>query len=128
MSGTPSKAELLESAAFRLAEDDRYMASAFAVWGGGRLELSKIAETLGCGLAEVARLALCRRPPGRSVNFLHEVRRIATAVGVSEFPLAALLREADALTAFHNKDGQIGGLLAAARDSIGGNRSGTPDE
>lgn len=118
MTPTPSKADLLERAAARVALDRRFLASLMADWTGGDLDFARLAYELRCDPGCVTRLALCFRPRQDPAGFRADVARIAASVSISEACLTAFLREAEALAAFRKPASAGGALLAAARDRV----------
>jgi hypothetical protein len=112
----PSRAELLERAAVRLAANHRFVASLLAAWSGGNVDLKRVALTLNCDVAAVTRLALCFRPRSTSEDFGKDIAEIATRTGVAEAHLMTFLREAESLAAFRRGAAAEEGVLAAARD------------
>lgn len=118
MAPMPSKADLLERAAARVATDRRFLASLLADWTGGDLDIARLAHELHCDASGITRLALCFRPRQDPAGFRVDVARIAASVGVSAARLTDFLREAEALAAFRRPAPLDGALLAAARDRI----------
>ena len=110
----PSREDMLERAAARVADDPAFMASALRDWGGGRFDIQAVMAYLERGKEAVTKLALCQRPRAGSVTFRADVVRMAIHSSVDEQRLLALLREADSLAAFRKSDGSQ--MLAAARD------------
>jgi hypothetical protein len=110
-----TRGALLERAALRIANDDRFMASAFRDWTGGDLDFNRTAPALDCAREAAVRLALCMRPRRDSVGFRADVARLAKSTGIDEARLAAFIREADSLAVFRRSDGRE--MLAAARDA-----------
>lgn len=109
----PSKAELLERAILKVANNEKYVAADFRRWTGGSLNLNAVSEFLRCDRATVVKIGLCLRPS--STSFRAETVKIAALGGVDEQLLMALLREAASLSAFRASGESP--LMAAARDA-----------
>jgi hypothetical protein len=109
----PSKAELLERAIVKVANDEKYVASDFRIWTGGSLNLEAISEFLHCNRGTVVKIGLCLRPSPTS--FRADTVKIAALGGVDEQLLMGLLREAASLSAF--RAAVESPLMAAARDA-----------
>lgn len=118
----PSREEMLERAAARVADDEAFVASALRDWGGGHLDLDGAASFLGCTRKAVVQLALCRRPLGMSKSFRQDVAQIAAHTCIDETRLLELMREAASIAAFRKSDGAQ--MLAAARDDRGPKKDG----
>jgi hypothetical protein len=109
----PSKAELLERAILKVANDEKYVASDFRIWTGGSLNLDAVSEFLHCNRATAVKIGLCLRPS--SSSFRADTVKIAALGGVNEHLLMGLLREAASLSAF--RASRESPLMAAARDA-----------
>jgi hypothetical protein len=78
------------------------------------LDDSRLADWLGCTVAVLSAVLLCRRPSGAGPEFRRDVERIASRFGLDPLRLAEAIRFAEALNAtahVHEED-----WLAAARD------------
>src|SRR5581483_9178236 len=109
---------VLRCAAERAAERPFFLASPVLTYARAEgLDDIGLAAELGCDVASLPALLLCRRPTGEGRVFRAEVEAIARRFGVSAARLGQILRTADALAAFERAGSdQHGGLLAAARD------------
>lgn len=88
-------------------------------WGDAEL-----AACLGCPLATLPKLALCRRPDTQSHRFQEDVKAIAAFAGLDPVPLVRILREVDAFAALRVPEtlpdmDRASGYLMAARDKGG---------
>jgi hypothetical protein len=109
----PSKEELLERAALRVAEDEAYVAFDFRTWTGGTLDWDAVSDFLHCARTAAVKVSLCRRPA--PLSFKADASKIAALGGVDENLLIDLLRQAASLKAFRASGGSQ--LLVAARDA-----------
>ena len=103
----------------RTSTDTFFMGSALAEYRAMHgMSDRKLAETLGCTMGTLPRLALCRRPDDQAVRFREDVRRVATFVPCNAERLIELLREVAAVTALRQENGNASrrGVLMAARD------------
>lgn len=113
--------ERLDYLARRVGEEHFFLASAFTAYARGNgLDDVGLAQLLGCDVATLIRLRLCRRPTGLSGAFREDVARIADRFGIDGGILAQIIRWADAvkgLRAAEADAGRLGrGALLAARD------------
>lgn len=114
--------EQLDYLARRVAADRFFLASALAPYARDEgLNDAGLARALGCEVAALARLRLCRRPTGEAAAFRADVARIADHFGIERGLLAQIVRRADAIAGLRaasddaaGRDGR--GLLLAARD------------
>lgn len=121
--------ERLDYLARRVGEDPFFLASAFAEYARGMgLDDAGLANLLGCTVAILPHLRLCRRPGGEAAAFREDVARIADRFGVDRAVLAQIVRWADAVAELRAasaadaaREGR--GVLLAARD-----RGGDDDE
>lgn len=109
----PARQQLLG----RVAGDPFFLGSALA----GYRELhawtaDHLADWLRCSLVNLDRLALCRRPVSQDSHFRQDVERIAAFGECDAERLAALLREASALSVFQGAPLDDQSSLLAARD------------
>lgn len=87
---------LMARAATRAESDPFFVAWALAVYRElAELDSAALAARLGCSVAALRRLALCRRPDGESAMFADEVTRIAEHTGCDPARLAQVLRAAE---------------------------------
>jgi hypothetical protein len=109
---------LLRRAAERASRHPFYLASSLLAYARAeRLDDAGLADRIGCDLASLPALLLCRRPTGEPPMFRVDVEAIADRFGLNATHLACILRRADTLVAIADAPaGQPGGLLAAARD------------
>lgn len=109
---------LLQRAAERASRQPFYLASSLLAYARAeRLDDAGLADRLGCDLASLPALLLCRRPTGEAPVFRADVEAIAERFGLNPARLVRLLRHADTLVAVaETPASQTGGLLAAARD------------
>src|SRR3954452_24129219 len=110
--------DLLRRAAERAGHRRFYLASSLLAYARAeRLDDASLADRLGCDLASLPALMLCRRPTEGGAVFRADVEAIAERFGLNALRLARLMRRADALVALGGAaPDQTGGLLAAARD------------
>lgn len=114
--------ERLEYLARRVGEDGFFLASAFITYAhSNALDDARLAQFLGCPVAILAPLRLCRRPAGASTMFHAEVTRIADRFGLEGTRLAQLIRWADAVAGLRaasaaDLEQDERGVLLAARD------------
>ncbi len=113
-----SDRELLRRAAERAAQRPFYLASSLLAYARAeRLDDDALAEQLGCDLASLPAILLCRRPTPEGAVFRANVEAIAARFALDATRLARLLRRADAVTGLGRVPlGQSHDLLAAARD------------
>lgn len=117
-------AGLMARAAARAADDPFFLASALAAYRQlTGMDDAALAAELGCDVAALTRLALCRRPDGASPMFKDEVPRIAAHAGADPLKLANLLRAADAAERMQTASPNA---LLAARDR--GPDQASPDD
>jgi hypothetical protein len=129
----PLKSDSLQRAAQRASQRPFFIASALLAYQTlGQLGEDELAEFLGCPLAALPKLALCRLPDAMASDFRAEVERIASYSGANSVRLAQILREVESTAALHNAryhqavtTGQ--GALMAARDRIGATQLGDPE-
>jgi hypothetical protein len=113
----------------KLRTDRTYLASIIAAYQRQeRLNETELANRLSMNIAQIPRLALCKRPFSESSKFAEQVRQIAAFVGADQTALAQLIRQVETLEQFHTLPGagaadtekqplaRSSGLLAAARD------------
>jgi hypothetical protein len=111
----------IDAFARRLRSDRFFLASALEDYAGSeRLDGAGLAAALGCRVADLGALGLCRRPRSDRQHFSDDVRRIAVRFDVSEDRLAEVVRRSDVLTAM--REAESDDVIAAARDR------GTSDE
>ncbi len=113
--------ERLDYLARRVGEEHFFLASAFTAYARGNgLDDAGLAQLLGCDVATLIRLRLCRRPAGGSGAFREDVARIANRFGIDGGILAQLIRWADAVEGLRASEADAGplgrGALLAARD------------
>jgi hypothetical protein len=115
-------------AAARAEENPFFLASALAAYRRLMgLDDAALAAHLGCSVAALPHLALCRRPEGDSPMFRDDLTRIAAYVGCDPARLAQLLRAAEA--ADRMRVASPGALLAARdRRDDDDDGDGEPDE
>lgn len=120
--------ELLRRAAERAGRRPFYLASSLLAYARAeRLDDAGLAARLGCDLASLPALLLCRRPTGEGSVFRADVEAIAERFALNALHLARLLRTADALVSLGGAaTDQTGGLLAAARDRDADEPARTP--
>jgi hypothetical protein len=117
--------DLLRRAAERAQGWRFYLASSLLPYARAeRLDDARLAERLGCDLASLPALLLCRQPTREAAVFRADVEAIAERFGLNAVRLASILRRADTLVAFGRNapDQQGGRLLAAARDREDGDQ------
>lgn len=125
--------ERLDYLARRVGEDPFFLASALAAYARGiGLDDPALARLLGCAVATLPHLRLCRRPGGEAAAFRADVARIADRFGVDRAILAQIIRWADAVAGLHaasTADAARGehGLLLAARDRVDDGEPPTDD-
>jgi hypothetical protein len=115
---------LLRRAAERASQHPFYLASSLLTYARAeRLDDAALADRLGCDLASLPALLLCRRPTGEAPVFRADVEAIAERFGLDPARLVRLLRHADALVpAAGRPTSEPRRLLAAARDREDGDQ------
>ena len=111
-------------AARRVSHDAFFLASALDAYClSHSLDDNQLAAFLGCSIAILPKLGLCRRPDPFAPTFRENVERVAAYAGVAALPLGQLLREADVISVLQAGRGEMAagtsGLLIAARDAEG---------
>ena len=105
----------VDAFARRLRSDQFFLASALEDYASSeRLDGAGLAATVGCDVADLGPLGLCRRPRSDREHFMSDVRRIAARFNLLEERLAEVVRRSDALTALREADSED--VVAAARD------------
>lgn len=112
--------DLLRRTAERAGKQPFYLASSLLTYARAeRLDDDALAARLGCELAQLPALLLCRRPTGEGPVFRKDVEAIAQRFGLEAARLAQLIRAADAVVALQRPSVEPSGqLLAAARDRL----------
>ncbi len=77
-----------------------------------QLDEGTLAAELGCSLADLRRLRLCRAPRSDAVGLLADLRQLADALGLDADRLGRVLRRATVQARFRGNPGS----LMAARD------------
>jgi hypothetical protein len=112
--------ESLKRAAHRAGLQPFFLGSVLAEYqAANNLDDSKLAEALGCAIADLPRLALCRRPATEQTNFVADLGHLEQRFKLNGGQLATIIREVDALAALRhqlNANAAAPGLLRAARD------------
>jgi hypothetical protein len=94
----PGAGQPLDRLAARLKTERGFMASALAaLLAKDGLTEPRLAQRLRMPAANLARLALCRRPRADQADFVDQVRQIALYAGADANQLARLIRQAEAL-------------------------------
>ncbi len=107
----------LENLARKLESDQFFLASALAEYAQSeRLDDASFAGRLGCTVATLVPLRLCRRPRPEKAMFRRDVRTIADRFCVNADLLAEVVRRADALVQMRKALHSDRGTLLAARD------------
>jgi hypothetical protein len=122
---------LLRRAAERAGHLPFYLASSFLAYARAeRLDDAELAARVGCDLANLPLVLLCRRPTGEGAVFRADVEAIAERFALDAARLARLIRSADAvMTLADAGSDQAPHLLAAARDRDPADADGgAPDE
>jgi hypothetical protein len=90
-----SEPEMLwQRAVARAAEDRFYLAASLRAFQSAQaMSDAQMAQMLGCPLADLARLALCRCPDTHSPRFGSEVAHIAARFGIKTEALAQIIRQ-----------------------------------
>ncbi|MBP1464376.1 hypothetical protein EYB53_001525 [Candidatus Chloroploca sp. M-50] len=110
----------LARAARRAEQQPFFLASVLAAYRqANRLDDAALATLLDCQLADMLRLALCRRPATEQTQFMADVDQLAQRFNLRGDQLAMIIRQVDALAAIQQQvqvayDGM--GMLRAARD------------
>ena len=86
-----------------------------------------LARVLGCDIASLTRLRLCRRPRREPALFRQDVGRIASTFKIDDERLGEAVRRADALDALKTALAEHG-FLMAARDRDGGDEPPSLDQ
>jgi len=110
--------DLVQRAARRAGDREFYLASALRKYQSLRhTDDAALAQQLGCDLATLNRLGLCRRPATDSATFRTDIQAIAQRFGVTAVTLAEVLREISSLEALGSaKEIPPSAVLMAARD------------
>jgi hypothetical protein len=107
----------LAALALRVGDDPFFLASALAVYAESEtMDDEQLAAQLGCPVATLVPLRLCRRPRPEPPFFRRDVDLIATRFGLHADVLAAAVRRADAVMALRREATGAEGMLMAARD------------
>jgi len=109
--------DALEHMARRVADDPFFLACPLLTFAKSEgLDDAALAARLGCAVADLTRLRLCRAP--RAAEFRADVTTVATAFGIDPNVLANAVRHAEGLTRLRETAGTAGqpGFLLAARD------------
>jgi hypothetical protein len=107
----------LAALALRVRDDPFFLASALAVYAESEtMDDEQLAAQLGCPVATLVSLRLCRRPRPEPPTFRRDVDLIAARFGLHADVLAAVVRRADAVTALRREATGAEGVLMAARD------------
>lgn len=118
----------LSAFALRVGADAYFLAEAFEVYADSeQLDDRGLATMLGCEVADLEALRLCRRPRVESDSFRRDVKSISERFDLDPAVLAQVLRRADAVAALRFQTSDRESLLTAARDRIDETTS-TPDE
>lgn len=75
-----------------------------------------LADFLGCNVASLPRLALCRRPRAQTSSFREDIERVAQYAGANPLQLVKLIRAVEARAALQHAAEAPSPLLLAARD------------
>jgi hypothetical protein len=131
----------LKRLAFRLRVNKGYMASILAVYQEQeKLDEIELSNRLSVDVAQMPRLALCKRPLPEGKEFTTQVKQLAAYVGANEIALAQMIRQVITLEQFnalpdidaghHEKQTPAfsSGLLAAARDREDRSDNSTSEE
>ncbi len=98
----------------KLSTSDGFMARLLAIAFRGDVSAARIAREFGCTEDAALRLAMMRTPAVEREKFRDDLARIAGDVGIDVATLTAMVRQAQALSAF---DAQApANLLMAAHD------------
>jgi hypothetical protein len=98
----------------RAESDSFFLASALATYAESEsLGERELAQVLGCNVASLPRLCLCRRPRREPAFFREDIGRIASVFEVNEERLAEVVRRADVLEALFRPASESGYLMAA---------------
>ena len=111
----------MERLAARVANDPFFLAFAFATFQrGSKMDDRALCEKLGCDLAALARLRLCRMPAEAAPAFWQDVTRIANHFAIDADELAGIVRLAQGIVRLQApaeaKDEGVGYLMAARDD------------
>ncbi len=107
--------ELLRRAAERARRRPFYLAAVLLDWAESEgMDDTALAARLGCSVADLPGVLLCRRPEGTGPTFRKDVERIADRFGLDPLRLAEAIRYADALAAIAPAEDDP--WLIAARD------------
>jgi hypothetical protein len=134
-------ARYLVNLARKLSNESAFMASVLdAYQKQERLDDATLAVHLSTNLAQLTRLALCKRPQADSSNFPAQVRQLAEFTGADPIALAQIIRQVAALEQMHHLPAQVAanseaqplrsrsGLMAAARDREEAESEPKPDD
>jgi hypothetical protein len=112
---------LLQRIAGRAERDPHFLGSALAAYRQVEgLDEAGLARRLGCSVADLPRLALCRRPVTVDDSFDDDVRQIAAWAGAAEDELVNVLVYAESVETLRRVGprARSGGALLAARDVV----------
>jgi len=115
-----------------LKNKPEFMAGVFASFQKiERLSDAELMQTLGVSPLAFSRIAICKRPPADSPEFVQELRQIADYANTDPVILANIIRQVDSLQALQSRqEGEPethpgsqptrvkSGMLAATRDQI----------
>lgn len=119
----------LAALALRVGDDPFFLASALAVYAESEaMDDEQLAAQLGCPVATLVPLRLCRRPRPGPPFFRRDVDVIAARFGLRADMLAAAVRRADAVTALRQETAGAEGVLMAARDRQADGNADRPGE
>ena len=117
-----------ESLARRVQVDPDFFAFALADYARSEdLNDSALASQLGVDAQQLTRLRLCLKPRPDPGHFQADIDRIASAFGVPDDLLLAIVRRSDALAALRDAEDEAG-ILMAARDREDGADIGNDTE
>lgn len=107
--------ELLWRAVERARRHPFFVASSLLPWADrAGYDNADLAAWLGCAIADLSSVLLCRRPTGTGPEFLRDVTGIAGRFGMDATRLAEAIRLGNALDAM--RPHSASSLLLAARD------------
>jgi len=120
----------LDRFARRVEDDQFFLASVLAEYARSEdLDDGGLAGELGCPVAVLTPLRLCRRPRPDPVGMREDTGQIAERFGVDVTILAEMVRRADALATLRQSAPAAQGTVIAARDrEQGSNGAGSTED
>jgi hypothetical protein len=104
----------IDSFALRVQESPDFLSFSLADYARSeKLDDDALAQRLGCDIAQLSRLRLCRKPRVNTELFLQDLSRIASVFDLDLDTLAEAIRRSDALDALRDAEDNTAFLMAA---------------